>query len=172
MHGRRSRAFASHPALAPRQQFLMTSTIHPAKPLAEMPALFRPIARLMPQLSYYTVVSAMALGLDLAIFKALVWTGTRAAIAGIAGYSIGLALHYVLSVRYVFETEGSTKSGLRRFVEFCLSGLVGLFITWGVILVATEWLALPPIIGKIAAVGTSFVVVFLLRRGVVFAKPR
>jgi putative flippase GtrA len=152
----------------------MTTTISPTtgKPAAEMPALLRPLARLMPQLSYYTVVSALALGLDLAIFKTLVLSGARASVAGIAGYAIGLVLHYALSARYVFETEGSSKSGLRRFVEFCLSGLIGLFITWGVILIATEWLGLPALVGKIGAVGTSFVVVFLLRRGVVFAKPR
>jgi putative flippase GtrA len=54
-----------------------------------------------------------------------------------------------------------------------LSGLIGVAITWGIILVATEFLHLPAMFGKIVAVGTSFVIVFLLRRGIVFAsRPR
>lgn len=100
---------------------------------------------------------------------ALTRGGTRAAVAGIVGYSFGLVLHYVLSIRYVFQTDVSIKGGLRRFVEFVLSGLIGVAITWLIIAVATEVLHLPALIGKVAAVGTSFVIVFLLRRGIVFA---
>ena len=128
-----------------------------------------PIARLMPELSYYTIVSVIALGVDLAVFKMLLIGGMRAALAGIVGYGVGLVLHYMLSVRYVFETAGSAKSGARRFGEFALSGGVGVAITWAVILAATDFAHLPAMLGKIAAVGTSFVVVFLLRRGIVFA---
>ena len=134
--------------------------------------LLRPIARLMPELSYYTIVSALALGLDLVVFAGLTQSGMRAAIAGIVGYTAGLILHYMLSVRYVFETQGSTKSVLRRFGEFVLSGLIGLALTWAIITLASEWLHLPALIGKVAAVGTSFIVVFLLRRGIVFAANR
>ena len=93
----------------------------------------------------------------------------RAAVAGIVGYGVGLVLHYILSIRYVFEHDDRSKAGLRRFVEFVLSGLIGVAITWLIIAVATEVLHLPALIGKVAAVGTSFIVVFLLRKGIVFA---
>jgi putative flippase GtrA len=133
----------------------------------------RPLARLMPELSYYTVVSAAALAIDMLVFSALTRGGMRAAVAGIVGYAVGLVVHYGLSVRFVFNTANSSKSVLRRFVEFVLSGLIGVAITWGIILVATEFLHLPAMFGKIVAVGTSFVIVFLLRRGIVFAsRPR
>ena len=136
------------------------------------PPLLAPIARLMPELSYYTIVSAVALGVDLGIFTALTRGGMRPALAGISGYAVGLVLHYGLSVRFVFATSGSAKSSSRRFVEFVLSGLVGLCLTWAIIGATTEMLHLPALAGKIAAVGTSFIVVFLLRRGIVFATGR
>lgn len=139
---------------------------------ARLPWFLKPIARLMPELSYYTVVSAVALGVDLVIFSGLARSGVRPAAAGIIGYAVGLILHYALSVRFVFETEGSTKSGLRRFAEFVVSGGVGILITWAIIAFSTEVLHFPALFGKICAVGTSFIVVFILRKGIVFAKER
>jgi putative flippase GtrA len=139
---------------------------------ARAPALLRPLARLMPELSYYTVVSAIALAVDLVVFNLCQFGGMRASLAGIVGYSTGLLLHYVLSKRYVFETRANDKSEAQRFGEFCLSGAVGALLTWSIILMATDWLHLPAMVGKIAAVGISFFVVFLLRKSIVFARAR
>ncbi len=143
--------------------------MHTHPPLTAIPAWLAPVARLMPELSYYTIVSIIALGVDLVIFNTLVLTETRASLAGIIGYAAGMIVHYVLSVRYVFDTRSSDKSNARRFTEFALSGAVGLAITWVLIFLATEVAHLPAMAGKIAAIGTSFIVVFLLRRGIVFA---
>ncbi len=93
-------------------------------------------------------------------------------LAGIAGYTVGLVLHYILSSRFVFDTTGSTKSNWRRFAEFVVSGGVGMLITWAIIAFSTEVLHIPALIGKMLAVGTSFIVVFLLRRGIVFGETR
>lgn len=131
--------------------------------------LLVPVARLMPELSYYTIVSAVALCVDLAIFAALTSGGMRAAAAGIVGYAVGIVVHYGLSIRFVFNTSTAAKAGLRRFVEFVVSGLIGLALTWLIIAVSTEALHLPALLGKIAAVGISFLVVFALRKGIVFA---
>lgn len=148
------------------------ATLDIAGLMDRIPGFLRPIARLMPELSYYTIVSAIALGVDLVIFTGLARSGVRAAVAGVAGYAVGLILHYALSVRFVFETAGSTKSGLRRFAEFVVSGGVGILITWAIIAFSTEVLHLPALIGKVGAVGTSFIVVFVLRKGIVFARER
>jgi putative flippase GtrA len=123
----------------------------------------------MPELSYYTVVSAVALGIDLAIFTGLTSAGSKARWAGVIGYAVGLIVHYILSSWYVFDTRGSAKSGVRRFIEFVVSGAVGVAITWAIISVSVDVLHLPALVGKIAAVGVAFIVVFLLRRGIVFA---
>jgi putative flippase GtrA len=139
---------------------------------ARFPLVFQPLARLMPELSYYTIVSAVALMVDLAIFNMLAYSGMRASLAGIAGYSAGLLLHYLLSKHFVFETSADGKHEARRFAEFCISGAVGALITWAIITLATERLMLPAMVGKIAAVGTSFIVVFILRKSIVFAGKR
>jgi putative flippase GtrA len=129
-------------------------------------------AGLLPQLSAYTVASALALGVDLATFNALLLTGMRAALAGVVGYAAGLVLHYFLSSRYVFRTIDTTKTGAQRFAEFGLSGAVGIAMTWGIIHVATDFAHLPAMVGKAAAVAASFIVVFVLRRSIVFAGAR
>ena len=131
--------------------------------------LSAPFARLIPELSHYTVVSIVALGMDLAVFNAVLFSSMRASLAGIIGYTAGLGVHYVLSRRFVFTAADTAKGDLRRFGEFALTGCVGLAMTWGVIALATDVAHLPAMFGKIVAVGTSFVVVFLLRRGIVFA---
>jgi putative flippase GtrA len=128
-----------------------------------------PVARLMPELSNYTIVSVAALGVDLAVFNGLVIGGMRPSLAGVIGYSVGLVVHYILSSLFVFKAASRDKNGARRFGEFALSGCVGLAMTWGLIHLATDIAHVPAMAGKIAAVGTSFIVVFLLRRSIVFA---
>lgn len=124
---------------------------------------------LLPQLSRYTVVSVLALGLDFLLFLTLTHAGVaKAAIAGVIGYSAGLVLHFLLSSRYVFNVANAGKSQARLFAEFAATGLVGVLITWAVIALATDIGHLPPVIGKAGAVVVSFAAVFVLRRSVVF----
>ena len=132
-------------------------------------ALYQRALSLLPQVSAYVVVSALALAVDLALFQSLVQAGLRPKLAGVGGYLAGLALHYVLSKRFVFDVSGSTKSKMQRRLEFFASGLVGLMLTWMIIWVATEALQMPSLIAKLLAVGVSFVVVFVIRRQIVFA---
>ncbi len=143
--------------------------------LASLPSWLTPVAApivaLLPQLSRYTVVSALALALDLGLFLALTrGVGVKAAFAGVVGYSAGLVLHYILSTRFVFDTGSSAKSQARMFAEFAATGLVGVGITWAVIAAGTEFALLPDVVAKAAAVGTSFFAVFLLRRTMVFTR--
>ncbi len=135
-----------------------------------MRELRRRLAALMPELSCYTVVSVVALVVDLVVFRAALLANIRASEAGVIGYTTGMALHYVLSKRYVFAAADASKGDARRFVEFVLTGCCGLAITWSIIFLATEAAHAPPLAAKVLAVGLSFVVVFLLRRGIVFAR--
>jgi putative flippase GtrA len=136
------------------------------------PTVLQPLARMLPELSAYTIVSAVALAVDLVVFNALQLSGLRASVAGIAGYGVGLLLHYILSKRYVFAPRANEKTEAQRFGEFCLSGAIGALLTWFIIAVATDWLHTPAMVGKIVAVGISFIVVFLLRKSIVFAAAR
>jgi GtrA-like protein len=126
--------------------------------------------RLAPQLTLYTLVSALALATDLAFYRGLTLSGAHPVAAGMTAYLLGGIVHYILSVKYVFDVEGSAKTPLRRFAEFWASGLVGLAVTTGIIWVGVDMLHLPPMIAKLSAVGFSFVVIYIIRRQVVFAQ--
>ena len=141
--------------------------------------LHHPLARrlfasqsLIMQIGRYGLVSVAALGCDFFVFLALAKSGVIPAIAGMAGYALGLVLHFVLSTIFVFDTAATSKTRARLFGEFAVSGGAGLVITAAVITVMTHQLHAAPVIAKLTAVIVSFVIVFLLRRSVVFAARR
>lgn len=129
-------------------------------------------AGLVPQLSRYTVVSAAALVTDFGAYLTLCSAEIKASLAGVAGYAVGMIVHYILSSRFVFDTQGAYKSEPRRFIEFTLSGLVGLTLTGFIIAMATGALGVPPLGAKVVAVIISFAAVFAIRRSFVFAAPK
>ncbi len=136
---------------------------------AGLQLMLQPLLQRAPQFSRYVVVSVVALGVDFAVFLSLThFEALKASWAGVAGYAAGLALHFLLSSRFVFERRGLTKSQRRLLAEFAASGLIGIAITWSIIAISVEILGLPPIAGKVLAVGISFVAVYRLRRAVVF----
>ena len=120
------------------------------------------------KLSRYTLVGIAALTLDLAVFQTLTMN-VQAPLAAALGYLSGMALHYTLSVRFVF-TRVTQKSKRRTMFEFLVSGLIGLAITAAIVWGATTGLGLSPLLAKATAVIASFFAVFLLRSAIVF-KP-
>ncbi len=126
-------------------------------------------SRFIPQLTRYFTVSVIALALDMGVFTALCAAHADAPIAGAVGYAFGMIGSYVLSSTFVFDVEHSRKFSPRRVLEFICSGLLGLILTTAVISVLTTDFALSPLAAKSAAVAVSFLVVFLMRRWIVFA---
>ena len=124
----------------------------------------------LPQLSRYSLVSALALALDFTVYLALTTWGTSPPLAGAIGYALGTGLHYLLSTRFVFDARATDKVQARLFGEFALSGLAGMGITALVIALATEGAGLAALPAKVLAATASFLVVFALRRTVVFAE--
>jgi putative flippase GtrA len=121
------------------------------------------------QLSRYSVVSLLALAADFGIYIALCALAVNAPVAGVTGYAIGMIAHYALSTAFVFDVAHAQKSAPRRLVEFAASGLLGLILTGFVIAILTDVFAASAIMAKAAAVGVSFLAVFLVRRQFVFA---
>lgn len=122
----------------------------------------------------YLGASAAALALDLAVFASLVVSAVNPAAAGAVGYLAGLALHWIVSSRFVFrEATGAAGSSLRRqqALLFCATAGLGLVLTTGVIATLTVF-AVPPWISKPIAVAVSFQSVWWVRRNVVFAPAR
>lgn len=142
------------------------------RPLS-LPALGSTITGLLPafeQLVRYACVSALALALDISVFV-LARHGDFMSppLAGALGYAMGLLLHYVLSVRFVFDAAAPLKARRRLFAEFVASGLLGVFITWSIIHIATGGFGLGAGAAKVLAIAISFLGVFIVRRTIIFA---
>jgi putative flippase GtrA len=120
------------------------------------------------QVFRYTIASGLALSFDFALYLLLVAMGINAAAAGTFGYAAGLALHYLLSVSFVFDARATRKRHARLAGEFVLSGLAGLVITATVIAAAINILGVSPLTAKVAASIASFSAVFAVRRLLVF----
>ena len=127
------------------------------------------LVAIFKQLSRYSIVSALALSIDILIYTGLVHSDIRPVLAGIVGYTIGMVLHFVLSCRYVFDAALAGKSESRLFSEFVISGFAGLALTASLIWIMTEVRHQGAAVAKVTAVGVSFLAVFTLRRWVVFA---
>jgi putative flippase GtrA len=136
-------------------------------------ARLRPVLAVVPQLSRYAAVSLVALAFDFAVFLAFTSASLlRPSLAGVAGYAAGMGLHYLLAIAFVFDARATDKHHARLFGAFALTGVVGMGVTAVVIAVATGFFGLTPLAGKVLAAGASFIVVFALRRVVVFAAAR
>lgn len=120
----------------------------------------------------YFAVSALALGCDLAIYASLIGIGIMATAAGATGYLMGIFVHYALSSRWVFPDAGGTRRTAPTLAKFVVSALIGLATTTTIIDVLTRNHLAGAFPAKAAAVVTSYVIVFLLRRTYVFARVR
>jgi putative flippase GtrA len=121
------------------------------------------------QFARYLAVSVLALGVDLAVFWALMaWGGIEAVVAGTTGVLAGLVVHYTLSVVFVFADQETGKSHRRLISEYVLTGAAGVLITSAVIFAVVEVAGLAPLAAKGVAVVITFVVVYIMRAGYVF----
>ena len=123
----------------------------------------------VPPYLRYVAVSAGALGVDLALYLAMLQTGVAAVFAAAIGYLSGVAVHWVFSSRVVFNDVA--ERGLARTKQkalFLTSAFIGLGITMGIVAVAT-YFDIDPRVAKLVAVAVSFQTTYLLRRTIVFA---
>ena len=117
----------------------------------------------------YLAASALALGVDLGSFLALLALGVPGAPAAAAGYSLGIAAHWLLSSRAVFQ-QGVAARGPQRTRQkamFVGSALFGLALTT-VIVGTGDALGTDPRLAKLLAIAASFTATWLLREKVIF----
>jgi putative flippase GtrA len=126
----------------------------------------------MPGPTYlrYVVASGGALGLDMGLFMAALALGVPPVVAAALGYCAGMVAHWLLSSRAVFIGYLAAKGTPRRQQQalFFGSALVGLAITMAIVGLGQK-LLIDPRLAKLAAIGISFQVTYLLRRKLVFA---
>ena len=127
----------------------------------------------LEQFLRYTFVSGLSLGLDLAVFALLIWSMVLApALAGALSCMVGLVLHYFLSVSFVFDAAETNKTHHQLVLEYLLTGAMGFAITATAIWLTVDVAGLPAFIGKAFGIGATFVSVYLVRAGYVFAPAK
>ncbi|WP_022682456.1 GtrA family protein [Sphingobium bisphenolivorans] len=114
----------------------------------------------------YLLVSVCALCADMALFLTLSQAGQSPLVAAAGGYIAGLALHWLLSVRFVFPTEGGPTHFQR--LAFIASAFLGLGITVAMVTGLCA-LGMAPAAAKSLAIPISFLCVYAVRKHGIFA---
>lgn len=128
-----------------------------------------PLVNGVPIYMRYIAVSGGALCADLGVYVVALSTGMVATLAAAIGYLTGVAIHWILSSRHVFDDVAECGfARTRQKALFLTSAFIGLGVTVAIVALATRY-GLDARIAKLVAVGVSFQTTYLLRRNVVFA---
>lgn len=120
----------------------------------------------------YLAASALALALDFGAYSGLIrLAGVNYLLAAPAGFAIGLAAIYALSIRWVFR-QRRLNDARSEFALFALIGLAGMTINQGVVYGGVEWLALSYEAAKIVSAGIVFTFNFVSRKFLLFTRYR
>jgi putative flippase GtrA len=123
------------------------------------------LARLM--FARYLLASICALTSDFAIFLALDHGGAAPMVAALGGYASGLIVHWVISIRFVFDLAGGPTHAQR--IGFVVSALIGMSITLALV-GALSAIGMAPAIAKLLSVPVSFLSVYAIRKYGIFAR--
>jgi len=117
----------------------------------------------------YVVASVGALAVDMGSFMALLQAGLEPAVASAIGYSLGIAAHWLMSSRAVFNDHLAERgfARTRQKALFVVSALAGLALTIAIVGIG-DVLGFDPRLAKLVAIGASFLVTWLMRSHIVF----
>lgn len=128
------------------------------------------LARIASEGIRYFGASALALGIDLATYSGLIYiAGVHYLVAAPVGFALGLALIYLLSVRWVFAERRLANARI-EFTVFALIGLAGMGINELVIYAGVDRFALGPVPAKLVSAGLVFCFNFASRKFLLFTR--
>jgi putative flippase GtrA len=119
----------------------------------------------------YLAASALALAGDFATLVLLTEVaGLHYLASAAAGFGVGIAIAYILSIRWVFSVRRLTNAAAERLL-FLLIGVAGLVINHIVMFGLTEAALLPYPASKVGSAALVFIFNFCIRKGVLFTAP-
>jgi putative flippase GtrA len=122
------------------------------------------------ELATYTVASAAALAVDVAVLTILVSrAGWQYLPSAAVSFTAGAVFLYVLSIKVVFRVR-RVSNPILELPFFVGLGLVGLVVNTAVMYVVVEALHLHYLIAKAIAAGCTFLTNFVLRRNLLFSR--
>jgi putative flippase GtrA len=88
--------------------------------------------------------------------------------ANLTSWVVAVSCSYVMNSHITFAAESGRQLRLRSYLTFLASAVFALVANTTALLFAVDVLLLPVVVGKVLAIGVSFVVNFSLARFVVF----
>lgn len=116
----------------------------------------------------YALASICALASDMLVFLALGHLGMPPVVAALGGYLLGMAVHWIVSTRYVFLSGDAERATHIQRIGFVLSAVFGLGMTMAVV-GALSAAGASPAIAKVVSVPFSFFSIYAIRKYGVFA---
>ena len=123
----------------------------------------------MIEFARYFAASALAFLVDLGLYRLGLVVGASYAVAACVGFVAGLAVAYVLSVRWAFRVRG-LKDARAEFAVFALVGVGGLLLTEALLWLQIDVLGLDRVLAKVSAAGGVFLFNFGLRKALLFTR--
>jgi putative flippase GtrA len=118
----------------------------------------------------YFAASALALGVDFGVYSGLIrLAGVNYLVAAPIGFSLGLAVIYALSVRWVFRHR-RLRDARAEFALFAGLGIAGLGLNQVVIYAGVALAGLSPYVAKVASAATVFCFNFGSRKLLLFTR--
>ena len=119
------------------------------------------------ELARYLVASALALGIDTGLYALGLRLHLGYPLAAILGFLGGLAVAYLISVRWAFRTRRLGNARV-EFVVFAAIGVLGLLLTESLLWLQIDVLAFGPVPAKLAASCGVFLFNFGARKLLLF----
>ncbi|AGK56574.1 GtrA family protein [Hyphomicrobium denitrificans 1NES1] len=119
-------------------------------------------------LSRYTGANVISAIVDYTLLLMLTHVFGMPVLQSAIAYSAAVVVNYGLMKKCVFVGDMSHKSEHRLFMEFVGTGFIGLVLTATVVWLTVHVMKLPAVEGKTVAMVLCFVVLYFVRRHVVF----
>ncbi len=125
--------------------------------------------RQIAEFARYFVASAVALAVDVGLYRLGLSLGFRYQTAALLGFCAGAIVAYLASVHWVFRARAVRNAGL-EFGLFVAVGLAGLVLTELLLWIAIGKLGLPPTWSKLGSSAVVFAFNFTVRKLLLFTK--
>jgi putative flippase GtrA len=121
----------------------------------------------------YVCISLIALILDCSLYWLLCeYEILSQAIDAVIGYLFGLIFAYFMMRSLIFKDGWLKDKRIYEALLFGLSGLLGAITTYLVVLLYGQFFQEKSHIAKIAAIGISFITVYLFRKKIIFKSAK
>lgn len=114
------------------------------------PALGARLESLVYQIIRYYSISALALGIDLGLFQALIAAGRNAVMATTASYAVAAGFHFTVNRQWNFKAFH--RPARRQLVTYGIIVVAAWAVNVAVIMLCTGRLGLAPLPAKLASV--------------------